>query len=113
MNLPSTLVEAAARGLHAHDLAVQEPSWSEMEDYDRDSYRSAVCTTLAAALSTCTVREEWRAKITYEDGGGGHTGWVVRPDLVFGVDYLTRMNPGARTTVERRLVIETEGEETK
>jgi hypothetical protein len=101
-DIPQSMIEAAAWAFAAlQPFTTTPPNEALLED---------ARLALAAALSTCTVREEWRAQITYPAGDEGHTQWwPVRRDAEI---YIGALRGSSHTyTLQRRLVIETPGED--
>src|SRR5262245_26336213 len=88
----------------AEDAARME--WGAAADAAREHAGQSV---LAAALATCHIREEWRARITYSDGSTGHTVWYVSRDgAQRSAEHERQRHYATAVTIERRLVIETE-----
>lgn len=101
-DIPTRLVEAAARALH--ELApLGEPTWDDLEEADRDSCRKVMRVALAAVFAECEVREEWCESGEYQGQDGSRYVWPVqwrpnRPVPKTGVD---------NWRLTRRLVITT------
>lgn len=68
--VPEVMIEAAAEALHQHDRFDGEPTWDELTEVDRRSYRAAAAPMLAAALAVCDVRECY-GRPPVEDVPGG------------------------------------------
>jgi len=105
MNIPESMIEAAAQG-----LAFSIVGYNAAPSADTTAHALAA---LTAALATCTVREEWRAKIAHPDGTvlSRTKWWRDRRDADTFVDlvmrgHVTYPDPWI-VTVESRLVIET------
>jgi len=108
--LPAAMVEAAARALHEHDRIeiAGDPLWEALNEDDQDSYRAAVRAGLAAALSTCTIRKEWRYVL--EDGETTLWGWgnaLLPVDEYLAADPPPDCRKLPVVHRQRRLVIET------
>jgi hypothetical protein len=111
ITLPPAMIEAAAERLSLEATGY----WDGNGEDVRDEYRSLARAVLTAALSTCTIREEWRLDTAYADGNQGYAGWAwrqsrqqVESDAQIWRDHY----PDAVVTVEHRLVIETAPERT-
>jgi len=123
ITLPAGMVEDARNERHEHDAQVSDDgdygwTWTckctatgACDDEDEcldDADRHEASTVLAAALSGCTIREQWRAKITHRDGTVDHTVWYLSRDAAEkSGEYETRRHYTGTVTVEHRLIITT------
>lgn len=132
-DIPAVMVEAAvcARDVHLTSVAASSRDIPNVRSSDRDAWlwecdcgaeglvaddeeailaamNHAMTATVAAALSTCHIRPEWRAKITYSHGRPGHTGWVSSHEEAErdGRIHAKHVSGAQSVTIERRLVIE-------
>lgn len=87
-DVPAVMVEAAARKLAMQnrqdfDRPItsprEGPEADEIADQVRDHYRNAARVLLAAALSACEVREEWRVPLPSATGVPRWTAWLPTP----------------------------------
>jgi len=103
-DIPDTLTEAAA-AYCAWPYDEPSPTNGNRPNEADYAYARGV---LAAALSVCTVRDEWRARITHRDGTVDHTVWYLSRDAAEkSGEYETRRHYTGTVTVEHRLIITT------
>ena len=124
ITLPAGMVEDARNERHEHDAQVSDDgdygwTWTcnctatgACDDEDEcldDADRHEASAVLAAALSGCTIREEWRAKITDRFGEYVWSDWYVRREEAdWWPAVWADLDDANAYVVERRLVIETE-----
>jgi hypothetical protein len=113
MNIPESTIQAAARALYGFVKPLDDEG--RFDDYDTDdpavqrTCREGAAAILVAALATCTVREQWRAKIAHASGSVSVTMWFGQQEHAADeATWLQSRYPDARyASVESRLVIET------
>ena len=126
MNIPEAMIQAARDERQKHDARIVDDGdygwiWlcecgatghgEDEDDCSEEADCHEVGAGLTAALATCTVREQWRAKISRPTAATYTVWWQDRGDAESFVALFHRGHLGrdssATVTVESRLVIET------